>query len=102
MKTNTNLSLSKFIDPASALVAAFVLICLLMTASVKATIVQEDFAYPTGNIAGQNGGVGWGNPWDYNSNTSGRSQVIGNEALVYTNGGYNIVQTNGAGVFYCN
>jgi hypothetical protein len=42
-----------------------------------APLVSEDFAYPDGPLAGQNGGTGWNGSW-----TSSGANVIGGEANV--------------------
>ena len=42
--------------------------------SQQGILASEDFDYPVGQLAGQNGGYGWGNPWDNISVEAGLSQ----------------------------
>ena len=42
--------------------------------SQQGILASEDFDYPVGQLAGQNGGYGWGNPWDNISVEEGQPQ----------------------------
>ena len=85
---------SKFAARAFSLVAGLFLSVNLSQAS---TLV-EDFKYASGGLDGKNGGSGFAGAWG----AAGTSFSTVNAAidLVFTGGGYAIVQTNSSGSFY--
>lgn len=71
------------------------------TPAVTNQFAADDFNYPSGSLSSLvcNGGTGWAGAWATNPSTT-RILISGNNSLIYTGGGYSLVQSNVSGSVY--